>query len=73
MTKEQKEHNMRMLAFTVIRNLLDALDGKVDAVSFTERARAAALDLGLIVINDDGWMRGVVVTEGEDSRPTWYL
>lgn len=70
MTQEQKEHKLRMLAYTVIRDLLD---GKVDAVSFTERARDAALDLGLIVINDEGWLRGVVVTEGEDSRPTWYL
>jgi len=64
MTKEQKDHKMRMLAFTVIRDLLD---GKVDAVSFTGRARAASLSLGLIVMDDEGWLRGAVVTEGGDS------
>jgi len=70
MTKEQKDHKMRMLAYVVIR---DILNGKVDAVSFTERARDAALDLGLIVVDDEGGLSGVVVTEGEDSRPGWYL
>jgi len=70
MTKEQKDHKMRMLAYTVIRDLLD---GKFDAVSFTERARDAALDLGLIVVDDEGELSGVVVTEDEDSRPGWYL
>jgi hypothetical protein len=64
MTKEQKDHKMRMLAFTVIRDLLD---GKVDAVSFTERARDAALDLGLIVIDDEGWLSGVKVVENEED------
>ena len=69
MTKEQKDHKMRMLAYTIIRDLLN---GKVDAVSFTERARDAALDLGLIAIDDEGVLSGVVVTEGGDSIPEWY-
>ena len=70
MTKEQKDHKMRMLAYVVIRDLLN---GKVDAVSFYNRAEDAALDLGLIVADDEGVLSGVVVTEGEDSRPGWYL
>jgi hypothetical protein len=70
MTKEQKDHKMRMLAYTIIRDLLK---GDVDAVTFYDRAEVAALDLGLIVVDDEGGLSGVVVTEGEDSRPGWYL
>jgi len=65
MTKEQKDHKMRMLAYTIIRDLLN---GKVDAVSFYNRAEDAAIVLGLIVVDDEGVMSGVVVTEGEDSN-----
>ena len=70
MTKEQKDHKMRMLAYVVIRDLLK---GNVDPHTFIERAEDAAIDLGLITVDDEGELSGVVVTEGEDSRPGWYL
>ena len=69
MTKEQKDHKMRMLAYTIIRDLLK---GDVDPVTFYDRAGDAALDLGLIVVDDEGVLSGVVVTEDEDSIPEWY-
>ena len=60
---------MKMLAYTIIRDLLK---GDVDAVTFYDRAGDAAIDLGLITVDDEGVLSGVVVTEGEDSRPEWY-
>jgi hypothetical protein len=60
MTKEQKDQKMRMLAYVVIRELLKPT---VDPHTFIEYVDAAAIDLGLIVVNDDGVMSGVRVDE----------
>ena len=71
MTKEQKDQKMRMLAYVVIRELLKGGVG-VDPHTFIECAEDAALDLGLIVVDDEGVMKGVPVVD-DDSRPGWYL
>lgn len=69
MTKEQKDQKMKMLAYVVIRDLLK---GDVDPHTFISRAEDAALDLGLIVVDDEGEMKCVPVVD-DDSRPGWYL
>jgi hypothetical protein len=66
MNKEQKDHRMKMLAYVIIRDLLKS---NVDPHTFIERAEDAAIDLGLITVDDEGVMSGVVVTEDEDSIP----
>jgi hypothetical protein len=60
MTKEQKDQKMRMLAYVVIRELLKPT---VDPHTFIEYAEDAAIDLGLIVVDDEGVMSGVRVDE----------
>ena len=60
MTKEQKDQKMRMLAYVVIRELLKPT---VDPHTFIEYAEDAAIDLGLIVVDDDGVMSGVGVVD----------
>ena len=60
MTKEQKDQKMRMLAYVVIRELLR---GRGDPHTFIEYAEDAAIDLGLIVVDDDGVMSGVGVVD----------
>jgi hypothetical protein len=62
MNKEQKDHRMKMLAFTVIRDLLKP---NVDPHTFIERVEDAAIDLGLINVDDEGVMSGVDVVETE--------
>lgn len=51
---------MRMLAYVVIRELLKPT---VDPHTFIEYAEDAAIDLGLIVVDDEGVMSGVRVDE----------
>lgn len=60
MTKEQKDQKMRMLAYVVIRDLLKV---NVDPHTFIECAEDAAIDLGLIVVDDEGVMSGVKVVD----------
>ena len=69
MTKEQKDQKMKMLAYVVIRELLK---GEGDPHTFIECAEDAAIDLGLIVVDDEGEMKVVKVVD-DDSRPGWYL
>jgi len=64
MTKEIKDHKMRMLAYTIIHDLLKP---NVDPHTFIERAEDAAIDLGLITVDDEGVMSGVKVVENEED------
>jgi len=63
MTKEQKDHRMKMLAHVIIRDLLKS---NVDPHTFIEHAEDAAIDLGLITVDDEGVMSGVKVVENEE-------
>jgi hypothetical protein len=64
MNKEQKDHRMKMLAHVIIRDLLKS---NVDPHTFIERAENAAIDLGLITVDDEGVMSGVKVVENEED------
>lgn len=64
MTKEQKDHSMKMLAHVIIRDLLKP---NVDPHTFIEHAENAAIDLGLITVDDEGVMSGVKVVENEED------
>jgi hypothetical protein len=64
MTKEIKDHKMKILAHVIIRDLLKS---NVDPHTFLERAEDAAIDLGLITVDDEGVMSGVKVVENEED------